>query len=384
MMLDLRFSTDYYLRVLELAIRDNSRRLVYNKKLSLLEAWPIHKKLSKDQDESLVVLQRAIEELFSRSSISYAVSGRLLSIIDACLRQVMKQTHLFHKIFFYRSYLVNHSIVKKLLSLKNIIFLESQRPLNKIYSVASKTFKKKQNNFSCWEDFAHNVDIHDKSIDLGETVKEQLISEASSQVLMDALMIFLENQDQYFPLTLELLDQFLSEKSLPLHTLSESNYVFLSRVRDLYLLNNEDFQAVVGGIITESFQDILDNSLLGNQWISQHGRETIKEWRTIEQDHYQDSLLIQGFLSEVVRHVVIEHIRKLIKSTSDATPEQIGHMYSIRDRNPKLWVKMMRILFMRWLLDFDDEVHSNLKKKIQQYTPNPSFWQQLQHIFKKI
>ena len=61
MMLDLRFSVDYYLRVLELAIRDESRILVYDQKQLLLEAWPRHQPVSVAQDASLTTIKQAIQ-----------------------------------------------------------------------------------------------------------------------------------------------------------------------------------------------------------------------------------------------------------------------------------------------------------------------------------
>lgn len=64
MMLDLRFSTDYYLRVIELAIRDESRILVYNKKQRLLETWPINTALSSDQDAMKETIQKVNSRAF--------------------------------------------------------------------------------------------------------------------------------------------------------------------------------------------------------------------------------------------------------------------------------------------------------------------------------
>ncbi|MEF9496744.1 hypothetical protein [Chlamydia sp. 04-14] len=383
MMLDLRFSTDYYLRVVELAIRDGSRTLVYNKKQSLLETWPINAALSPDQDGMKETIQKAMQELFSRSVISYSLSGRLLSIIDMRLRQEMPYTRLLYRIFRKDTFEKKQTIVKKLLLLKNIIFLERQRPLNKISNVANTVFSKEKTNFSSWEDFTHDVGLHSEDIDMSSSVKESFAAESSSQVVMEALMTFLESQNTYLPLSLELLDQFLSEKVLALHTLSERNFHLLTELKDLYTLSREDFQAVIGGIVTDSLSDVLTNSLVGSQLLTPQGKAMVSTWQEVAEFSPQEAIFAQGFLAEILRRIVSEDLKNIVSIANDATPEQIGRMYSIRDCSPGLWLKMMRILLMRWLLDFDDRVYSLLKKSIHYYTPQPTFWQQILCMFKK-
>ncbi|WP_348663590.1 hypothetical protein [Chlamydia vaughanii] len=383
MMLDLRFSIDYYLRVVELAIRDGSRILVYNKKQFLLEAWPANLPLSDEQDALKATVQQAIQEIFSRSVISYSVSGRLLSIIEMRLRQESPQTRPIYRIFFRETFLRKKAIVNKLLTLKNIIFLERQKPLNKISHVASSVFTKEKNNFSSWEDFTHDIKIPKENIEISSSVKEGMAAESSSQVIMEALMTFLENRSAYLPLSLELLDQFLSEKVSALQTLSARNLQLLSELKDLYSYSREDFQAVIGGILTDSLPEILVNSLVGSQILTTQGKAMVHEWQESSAQFPQDIALSQGFLAEILRRILSEDLKTLVATTNDATPEQIGSMYSIRDTSPNLWMKMMRILLMRWLLDCDDKVYSLLKKSINYYTPHPTFWQQIVCMFKK-
>ncbi|AAP04816.1 hypothetical protein [Chlamydia caviae] len=383
MMLDLRFSTDYYLRVVELAIRDGSRALVYNKKQSLLETWPINAPLSSDHDDRKETIQQGIQEIFSRSVISYSLSGRLLSIIDTRLRQETPYTGILYRVFRKDTFLRKKAVVKKLLLLKNIIFLEHQRPLNKISTVAHSVFGKEKTNFSSWEDFTHDVEIHAENTDMSSSVKESMAAEASSQVIMEALMTFLESQNTYLPLSLELLDQFLSEKVVPLHTLSERNFHLLTELKNLYTFSREDFQAILGGIITNSLSDVLANSLVGSQLLSPQGKAMVSTWKEIVEFSSEEAIVAQGFLAEILRRIVSEDLTTAISITNDAAPEQIGRMYSIRDCSPGLWLKMMRILLMRWLLDFDNRVYSLLKKGINYYTPQPTLWQQILSLFKK-
>ncbi|BAE81712.1 conserved hypothetical protein [Chlamydia felis Fe/C-56] len=383
MMLDLRFSTDYYLRVVELSIRDGSRTLVYNKKQGLLETWPINIDLSPEQDGMKETIQKAIQELFSRSEISYSLSGRLLSIIDMRLRQESPYTRILYRIFCKDTFKRKKTIVKKLLLLKNIIFLERQRPLNKISNVANSVFGKEKTNFSSWEDFTHDVEIHADNTSISSAAKEGISAESSSQVVMEALMTFLESQASYLPLSLELLDQFLSEKVTSLHTLSERSFQLLTELKNLYAFSREDFQTIIGGIITGSLSDVLADSLVGSQLLSPQGKAMVSTWQEVSEFFPKEATLTQGFLSEILRRIVSEDLENIVSIANDATPEQIGKMYSIRDCSPGLWVKMMRILLMRWLLDFDDRVHSLLKKSINFYTPKPTFWQQIWHLFKK-
>ncbi|ASD30257.1 hypothetical protein [Chlamydia abortus] len=383
MMLDLRFSTDYYLRVLELAIRDESRILVYNKKHHLLETWPIHTVLSPDQDAMKETIQKVIQELFSRSVISYALSGRLLSIIDMRLRQELPYTRILYKIFRKDTFTRKTSVIQKLLKLKNIIFLERQRPLNKVSNVASSVFAKEKTNFSSWEDFTHDVEIHAESADAHLSVKEIITAESSSQVIMEALMTFLESQAMYLPLSLELLDQFVAEKAIPLQTLSEKSFALLSELKNLYTLSREDFQAVIGGVITNSLSAMLTNSLVGSLLFTPQGKAMVNTWQEVAEFSPKEANAAQGFLAEILRRIISEDLKTAAAIVNEATPEQIGRMYSIRDYSPGLWLKMLQMLLMRWLLDFDEKVYSLLKKSINYYTPEPSFWQQILCIFKK-
>ncbi|WP_139414064.1 hypothetical protein [Chlamydia abortus] len=383
MMLDLRFSTDYYLRVLELAIRDESRILVYNKKHHLLETWPIHTALSPDQDAMKETIQKVIQELFSRSVISYALSGRLLSIIDMRLRQELPYTRILYKIFRKDTFTRKTSVIQKLLKLKNIIFLERQRPLNKVYNVASSVFAKEKTNFSSWEDFTHDVEIHSESIDAHLSVKEIITPESSSQVIMEALMTFLESQATYLPLSLELLDQFVAEKAIPLQTLSERSFALLSELKNLYTISREDFQVVICGVITNSLSAVLTNSLVGSLLFTPQGKAMVNTWQEVSEFCPKEANAAQGFLAEILRRIISEDLRTAAAIVNEATPEQIGRMYSIRDCSPGLWLKMLQMLLMRWLLDFDEKVYSLLKTSINYYTPEPSFWQQILCIFKK-
>ncbi|CAG9046269.1 hypothetical protein NVRI1_00623 [Chlamydia abortus] len=383
MMLDLRFSTDYYLRVLELAIRDESRILVYNKKHHLLETWPIHTALSPDQDAMKETIQKVIQELFSRSVISYALSGRLLSVIDMRLRQELPYTRILYKIFRKDTFTRKTSVIQKLLKLKNIIFLERQRPLNKVSNVASSVFAKEKTNFSSWEDFTHDVEIHAESADAHLSVKEIITAESSSQVIMEALMTFLESQATYLPLSLELLDQFVAEKAIPLQTLSEKSFALLSELKNLYTLSREDFQAVIGGVITNSLSAMLTNSLVGSLLFTPQGKAMVNAWQEVAEFSPKEANAAQGFLAEILRRIISEDLKTAAAIVNEATPEQIGRMYSIRDCSPGLWLKMLQMLLMRWLLDFDKKVYSLLKKSINYYTPERSFWQQILCIFKK-
>lgn len=383
MMLDLRFSTDYYLRVLELAIRDESRILVYNKKHHLLETWPIHTALSPDQDAMKETIQKVIQELFSRSVISYALSGRLLSVIDMRLRQELPYTRILYKIFRKDTFTRKMSVIQKLLKLKNIIFLERQRPLNKVSNVASSVFAKEKTNFSSWEDFTHDVEIHAESADAHLSVKEIITAESSSQVIMEALMTFLESQATYLPLSLELLDQFVAEKAIPLQTLSEKSFALLSELKNLYTLSREDFQAVIGGVITNSLSAMLTNSLVGSLLFTPQGKAMVNAWQEVAEFSPKEANAAQGFLAEILRRIISEDLKTAAAIVNEATPEQIGRMYSIRDCSPGLWLKMLQMLLMRWLLDFDEKVYSLLKKSINYYTPERSFWQQILCIFKK-
>ncbi|EPP36291.1 hypothetical protein CP10743SC13_0208 [Chlamydia psittaci 10_743_SC13] len=383
MMLDLRFSVDYYLRVIELAIRDESRILIYDKKQLLLEAWPRNHALFSDQDSSFSTIEQAIQEVFSRTAIPYSISRRLLSIIDVCLRQEKPYTRIFYRLFRRETYENKKAVVSKLLALKKILFFEYHRPVKKISIAADKALSKVKTNFSSWEDFSHDVTLPKTAVKTHVSVQENLAVESSSQVLMDALMAFLETRSGYQPLSLELLEQFISEKSIPLQILSEKNYYFLSQLKDLFLNSREDFQAIIGGILTDSLTDVLTNSLVGSQILTSQGKTWVHAWQEFSRHSPQDSVKSRGFLAEILRCLLAEALNTFIASTYDITPEQIGNLYSIRDVNPLLWNKMIRILLMRWLLDYDDKVYSLLRKNINYYTPHPTWRQYVIRLFKK-
>lgn len=386
MMLDLRFSVDYYLRVLELAIRDESRILVYDQKQLLLEAWPRYQPVSVAQDASLATIKQAIQEIFSRTAISYSVSGRLLSIIDMRLRQERSYTRLFYWLFRRETYESKKAVVQKLLSLKEILFLEYHRLIRKISISADRALTKAKTNFSSWEDFSHEVTLPTTEIQTPTSiVQESLAAESSSQVLMDALMTLLETRSGHHPLSLELLEQFISEKSTPLHILSEKNYYFLSQLKNVYLRSREDFQAIIVGMLTNSLTEVLTNSLVGSQILTAQGKTWVHAWQEFTEHSPQESAMSKGFLAEILRYLLAEDIQTCAatSTTYDATPEQIGNLYSIRDVDPILWSKMIRLLLMRWLLDYDNKVYSLLKKSINSSTPHPTWWQSIIRKVKK-
>ncbi|WP_201456556.1 hypothetical protein [Chlamydia sp. 17-3921] len=378
MILDFQFSIDYYLRIIELAIRDASRKLVYDRKRHLLDTWPVYKPLPEEYDANISTLQKALQELFASSSISYSISGRLLAVIEVRLREESLQTHWFYWIFRHNVYLQKKDIVEKLIMLKTLICFERERPLDKISKATSKVFAKK-GNFSCWEDFSHEVQMMTPAPPLQDSVKGSLSADTESQDIIEALLTVFESHSSFLPISVELLDLFLAERAKSFQILSEHSYKLLHELQLLFISNYEDFQTIVTGIVSTSLSDSLANPIVGHQLLSPQGKIVAQFWQDSLKNSPRDVALSQSFLSEVVRRVVV----KSSSLQGGVTPEQIGNIYSVRDRSLSLWTKMMRMLLTRWLLDFDREVFSMLRRSIDYYNPQPSFFRQILRCLKR-
>nr|CRI42795.1 Uncharacterized protein CPn_0675/CP_0072/CPj0675/CpB0702 [Chlamydia pneumoniae] len=382
MILDFQFSIGYYLRVLELAIRDGTRILAYDRKRLLLDAWPVNDPLPTNYDTSVSTIRQVIHELFSWSAISYSISSRLLAIIELRLHEEKPQTGWLYRLFFPSKYHIKKAIVDKLCMFKSLILFESKRPVDKIVQAANKVFSKGKSNFSSWEDFTHEVTVSEVQTPLAGEVQGRLAADASLQMIIEALTTLLEGHTAYLPLSLELLNQFIGEKAQPLKTLSEKSYVLLRELIQLFSLSAEDFQTIIMSIISDSLSEVLANSLIGNQPLTFHGKTFVGLWQETALASPEDSKLALGFLAEVLRKVIVE--KKLHVSKSDnTTPEEVGNIYSIRDQNPALWDKMITMLLMRWLLDYDRDIGIALRKAAEYYNPHPSFWRQFLRLWQR-
>lgn len=372
MWLDARFSPDYYLRVIELAIRDRSRMLVYDEERKTLEALSVRSQTVQEID--LQMMQNIVREVFSRQHSYYSISARFLSIIDTRLREETPRMDWFRRWFFTDSFKNNQLIVKRLSDLKAIIMQERQLPATKVAHIAESTLKRKNTNFSSWEDFSHQIRVNPPTSDttLLDTMRQRVDSDKVMYDLMDAMTTFLKSQGSYQPLSLELLDQFLLESTSPYDILSDEVYDFLMNLKQLFSWSHEDFQAIVSGILTHSLEEVLMNALGESQIFSPQGKALIYKWR--ESTHIQP--IITGFLSETVHGVVKNHLQEVLHHHREALPEYVATVYSIRDHQPALWLKMMRSLLIYWLLDFDDKVHHALEKQLLVNAPHPTFWQQ--------
>ncbi|ANH78478.1 hypothetical protein [Candidatus Chlamydia sanziniae] len=382
MILDFQFSIEYYLRVIELVIRDSSRILAYDKKRSLLEAWPISQILPANYDTSFPGIQKAIHELFGYSEISYAVSSRLLAIIELRLHEESQQTCVLYRFFSPKTYLEKKATLEKLTMLQSLIFFERQQPIDKISLATQKIFTKRRNNFSSWEDFTYEVRVPKSNTSVTEGIKESVTADVSLQAITKGLMTLLENHTIHLPLSLDLLEQFLLEKAKPLLTLSEASCRVLHAIARLFLSGSEDFYTIVGGILSSSLSGILVNPVIGSQPLSPEGKIAVSLWEELVVTSAKDSILAEGFLTEVVRKVVTEDLLLALEDANSLTPEQVGNIYSIRDCNPMLWKKMVHSLLMRWLSDRDQNVYKALKKALKEHNPHLSFWQQCLRLMK--
>ncbi|SPN73794.1 hypothetical protein C10C_0640 [Chlamydia serpentis] len=383
MILDFQFSIGYYLRVLELAIRDSTRILAYDKKRLLLDAWSVNDPLPPNYDVSLTTIRQVIHELFSYLAISYSISSRLLAIIELRLHEEQAATGWFYRWFFPSIYVTKKAVVDKLYMLKSLILFESKRPLDKITRAANQVFSKGKSNFSSWEDFTYEVRIAEDQIPLTEKVRGSLIAETSLQMMLEALTTLLEGHTSYLPLSLELINQFVEDKAKPLITLSVKSHLLLSELIQLFFLSPEDFQTIIIGIISDSLSDTLADSLIGNQPLTSDGKTFLGLWQEVAITSPQDSQLALEFLAEVLRKVIAEKILYLSKSEQSTTPEEVGTIYGIRDQDPTLWNKMIKTLLMRWLLDYDKDVRKALQKATEYYNPQPSFWRQFWRLWQR-
>ena len=378
MLLDSRFPSDYYLRILELVIRDSSCKLVYNRRLHMLEALPLEQKLSVDQEGESSILREVISELLAHSGESYAISARLLAVIDIYLKQEQPSNSLFARIFRKKERARKKRIVNKLLLLKSILFFERQRPVKKVSAVADSILRKSRGNFSSWEDFTHDVQAHKSGAeeDVPNSLRGRVEEDAASQMIVEVLLAFLDNQDMYLSVSFEILRNFLEEKVLSKRSLSPRSHDAINKIKDLYLVSSEDFQTFVGGVITESLFQTEDQLIVGCEIFSQEGKALFDSWQSITQKYPHDMLYTQAFLADVVLHVVQHHIR-LNAKVKPTSPEQVGSLYSIRDHSPRAWARMMRVLLMRWLLDYHFDVYAHLKEEILRCPPRPPFWQMI-------
>ena len=378
MLLDSRFPSDYYLRILELVIRDSSCKLVYNRRLHMLEALPLEQKLSVDQEGESSILREVISELLAHSGESYAISARLLAVIDIYLKQEQPSNSLFARIFRKKERARKKRIVNKLLLLKSILFFERQRPVKKVSAVADSILRKSRGNFSSWEDFTHDVQAHKSGAeeDVPNSLRGRVEEDAASQMIVEVLLAFLDNQDMYLSVSFEILRNFLEEKVLSKRSLSPRSHDAINKIKDLYLVSPEDFQTFLGGVITESLFQTEDQLVVGCEIFSQEGKALFDSWQSITQKYPHDMLYTQAFLADVVLHVVQHHIR-LNAKVKPTSPEQVGSLYSIRDHSPRAWARMMRVLLMRWLLDYHFDVYAHLKEELLRCPPRPPFWQMI-------
>ena len=378
MLLDSRFPSDYYLRILELVIRDSSCKLVYNRRLHMLEALPLEQKLSVDQEGESSILREVISELLAHSGESYAISARLLAVIDIYLKQEQPSNSLFARIFRKKERARKKRIVNKLLLLKSILFFDRQRPVKKVSAVADSILRKSRGNFYSWEDFTHDVQAHKSGAeeDVPNSLRGRVEEDAASQMIVEVLLAFLDNQDMYLSVSFEILRNFLEEKVLSKRSLSPRSHDAINKIKDLYLVSPEDFQTFVGGVITESLFQTEDQLVVGCEIFSQEGKVLFDSWQSITQKYPHDMLYTQAFLADVVLHVVQHHIR-LNAKVKPTSPEQVGSLYSIRDHSPRAWARMMRVLLMRWLLDYHFDVYAHLKEEILRCPPRPPFWQMI-------
>lgn len=372
MLLDWRFSADYYLRIIELAIRDGSRVLIYNKEQHSLEAWPAGQALSANQDGGIATLHRVTQELFSHSTIAYSISSRLLSIIDLRIRQEQRSTGLFTRLFSRRQFAARQRTIHKLQSLKNIIFFERQRPVNKVSSLAASVLQKEPTMFSSWEEFSYQVSVSpEETVPTTRIAQESISSDATSQMIIEALLAFLENQTTYLPLSLELLNQFLAEKTIQQGILSPKIFSLVQELQNLFLSSHEDFQTLLSRVLTDPLISA------PAELFSAQGKAQAQAWIDAINKNPQDLIFAQAFLARVVRAIVNKGLKAVGDDEQEASPEQIGSIYSIRDRSPSLWTKMIHILLLRWLLDFDQEVFYALKKELRKHMPRQSFFDKL-------
>ncbi|MBQ8498808.1 hypothetical protein [Chlamydia sp.] len=376
MLLDSRFPTDYYLRILELVIRDPSCRLVYNRQLRMLEAVPFEQKLSSNQEGDSSILREVISELLAHSGESYAISARLLAIIDIYLKQAQPSNSFFARVFRKKERARKRRIANKLLCLKSILFFERQRPVKKVASVAGSILHKPKGNFSSWEDFTHDVQPQKSNAEEGalDSLRDRVEEDAASQTIVEVLLAFLDDQDMYLSVSFEILRYFLEEKVLSKRSLSPRSHNAIRQIKDLYLVSPEDFQTFIGGIITESLFEEEDQLVVGCVIFSQEGKKLFESWKGVTQKYPHDMLYTQAFLAEVVLHVVQHHIH-LNAKVKPTSPEQVGSLYSIRDHSPRAWARMMRVLLMRWLLDYHFDVYAYLKEEILRCPPRQPFWQ---------
>lgn len=376
MWLDYRFSLNYYLRVIELAIRDSSRVLTYDEDKKILEAVPAHRQGV--QEINLPVLQDIIQELFSRLQSYYSTSARFLSIIDTRLRIELANMRWFHKVFWPDACKHSQQILQRLNYLKSAIMQERQGPSMKVARVAHTVLQKQRTNFSSWEDFSHHIRMASQGTAMN-AVQQQLDSDKVAYDLMQAMMTFLKSQSIHQPLSLELLDQFLLELTSEKQSgqiFSDETHAFLVEIQRLYSWSHEDFQVVVIGVLTDSLQDVLTNSLGGSQVFSPQGKFLIYQWREAAQKQALDKDAITCFLSETVHSVVKGYLHEVLIHNREALPEHVATVYSIRDHQPALWMKMMRSLLVQWLMEFDYKVYKALEQRIADLSPSPTLWQQ--------
>lgn len=339
-MLDPRFSTEYHVRVLELAIRDSSYALVYNDTLSLLEI-SAHKEGSSPR-----VIRKVIRELFSKIPTPYSVLGRLLALIEM---RMQERRPLLSFLPGFRE----RREIRGLQGLKRILLHEQRRRDRKMTRAVRAALLHAQQKSS--EESPPYMGLVSSDVG-GGSARESITADRGSYTIIEALMSLVDRQEGSVFMHLEVLDAFLSALSTPV----EGGQHPMDRLIDLYFWSREDFQIVIASVLTCSLEELLNHSLVGAQLLTPQGKRLAHDWLRLSSHHPDEYLHIRSVLIELLRHIVAQE-RLRVKGSS--TPEQIGVFYRIRDLHPGLWMKMMRSLLIHWLADRDDRVYLTLKRR---------------------
>lgn len=380
MFLDFDLPVDYYLRVIELAILDNGKHLIYNEKDKQLDLLDRRDRYSINNQIDKNSLDKAIHDLFSHLKAPYLEASRLLQIID----QKISHYSLWHRLRLYifskDGYQQLMVVLDKLHLIKHIIEHEKKSSFHRMHSMTTKCIDSSSRNiFSTLNDYNLSKESIDKDTSpvINQLQKPLIGNERDIQILMQSIVVLLEREHDTL-LYSEVIKQFLieiEEVDINDHNNCSTLLVLLQKLSQD---DSQDFQLVISDIIMDE-RRVLEEALKLVQ--SALAKDILVLWfQRLEHD-----IQIRSY----IRGKVAKSLLKVIEKNYDAMTNSsilmsyVRTFYNLQLQNRDLWLRFMSLLLKQWLPEHVNLIGKELKKQCKASSCLSSISKNIFKFFKK-
>ncbi|WP_213358136.1 hypothetical protein [Chlamydiifrater phoenicopteri] len=365
-MLDFTFSTDYYLRMIELSIRECGSDLVYNKKLQQLEAIADKEHFSESLVWDDLTLISALNKLIGHDNRAYLGFIRLLGVIDRLVEEEKRK----HRSWLSRltnSCSENEVITKKLLRIKTLLLAGLQESQSKIMSAFQSRVEKPHWPNKLLENSSRTASKKaalDSNAALTQLVRNVVKIKQNETFFLRTLLKFLMSDDEVAnEVKGRLLEKMLTDSiSSQIAEPREAENTIIKKLLSLARFSSEDFcllakETLKAGIVKGEFPwRSLESCLHSNQ-----GRGVFGEWELVCTQDMEVFRNVQVILSQAVLKELRREKSFSLAEATEEVQEVVLFIDSITDKDIGLewladvlldsWVSIHREAFKRSLAE---------------------------------